>query len=249
MLLNTGGFSNMTFLVNKAQSNPLRRKLFGNAMAFSQKTSIPQGYTSPYVALVSPIQTTGEIASRQIIETFFTAELGGIGGLTAQADIDINFDSFGNVLGNITAAFPIEINMTAILAAQGNLSALIDWSARPSAFDIAQETLNALASQYNNPITIGGKINAAAAGGGGGGGGVILNSGFVVSASSTEITIDAAAESTENIYVFNKIVITSGTGSGQLRKIKNYRGSSKTVFIDIPWFVIPDGTSEYSIVP
>ena len=51
--------------------------------------------------------------------------------------------------------------MTAGIRATASLRCDIQIGASPSALDIAQATLNGLASQYDQPGTIGAKINAA----------------------------------------------------------------------------------------
>ena len=43
------------------------------------------------------------------------------------------------------------------------------------------------------------------------------------------------------------VKITGGTGTGQVRKITDYNGTSKTAGVDIIWDTVPDGTSVYKI--
>ncbi|GAA6623564.1 patatin-like phospholipase family protein [Scytonema sp. NUACC26] len=53
--------------------------------------------------------------------------------------------------------------------------------------------------------------------------------------------------STEGLYNKQILRITDGMGEGQSRIIEQYRGVTKTAFLNIPWNVIPDNTSTYSI--
>jgi hypothetical protein len=43
------------------------------------------------------------------------------------------------------------------------------------------------------------------------------------------------------------VLVTAGTGAGQIRTIYNYVGSTKTADIDHAWITTPDATSEYLI--
>ncbi|MEA5513634.1 patatin-like phospholipase family protein [Nodularia sp. UHCC 0506] len=66
-------------------------------------------------------------------------------------------------------------------------------------------------------------------------------------ADENTITLCEQVSSSNNIYNNTHIRITSGTGKGQTRTIKNYEGTKRRAFIDSPWENIPDHTSSYSI--
>ncbi|TVP61178.1 MAG: patatin [Nodularia sp. (in: Bacteria)] len=66
-------------------------------------------------------------------------------------------------------------------------------------------------------------------------------------ATADSITLCEQSCSTSNIYNNIQIRITSGTGKGQTRTIKNYEGRKRQALIDSPWEHIPDNTSSYSI--
>ncbi|GAX35809.1 patatin-like phospholipase family protein [Nodularia sp. NIES-3585] len=66
-------------------------------------------------------------------------------------------------------------------------------------------------------------------------------------ATGDTITLCEQASSINNIYNNTQIRITSGTGKGQTRTVKNYEGTKRRALIDSPWEDIPDHTSSYSI--
>ena len=61
------------------------------------------------------------------------------------------------------------------------------------------------------------------------------------------ITLRAAAPTTNNLYVGQKITIYSGTGCGQTRGISNYNGSTKVATVARNWEVAPDANSYYRV--
>lgn len=64
---------------------------------------------------------------------------------------------------------------------------------------------------------------------------------------STTIKLAATASATNNAYTGMSVTITGGTGSGQVRRITNYVGSTKVATVDPVWTTAPDITSTYSI--
>ncbi|MFA7174717.1 MAG: hypothetical protein WC340_15145 [Kiritimatiellia bacterium] len=61
------------------------------------------------------------------------------------------------------------------------------------------------------------------------------------------ITLAAGASAVDGFYNNAFITITGGTGSGQVRFISGYDGTSKIVTVSEPWDTVPDVTSTYSI--
>lgn len=61
------------------------------------------------------------------------------------------------------------------------------------------------------------------------------------------ITLDAGASAIDDAYHQMVIRITSGTGSGQIREIKKYVGSTKVATVNWPWGTMPDATSVFRI--
>jgi hypothetical protein len=63
------------------------------------------------------------------------------------------------------------------------------------------------------------------------------------------ITLNSAASSDHNVYVGETLVIVDGTGAGQSEKITQYNGTNKKAIMRDSWFIYPDNTSQYVIVP
>lgn len=62
------------------------------------------------------------------------------------------------------------------------------------------------------------------------------------------ITLDSGASSDDNWYNGQAVVIVSGTGAGQSRKIDSYNGTTKVAMVDSNWITNPDGTSGFIIL-
>ena len=83
----------------------------------------------------------------------------------------------------------------------------------------------------------------------GGTGYVNTNTGTSLAGStSTTIVLAATASATDDIYNSMTIYISSGTGSGQIKVITDYVGSTKTATVST-WTTTPDTTSVYEIMP
>jgi len=79
--------------------------------------------------------------------------------------------------------------------------------------------------------------------------GYLTNSGTLVSATTSTAVLGITATSTSGSYVNYGIYLTAGTGSGQLRKITSYNGSTRTVTVDSNWTTTPDATTSYIVSP
>ena len=73
------------------------------------------------------------------------------------------------------------------------------------------------------------------------------DTGTAQAGTSTTITLRAPSSSTNDYYNGLSITITGGTGSGQIRIIEDYVGSTKVATVDRAWTTTPDATSTYSI--
>jgi hypothetical protein len=71
--------------------------------------------------------------------------------------------------------------------------------------------------------------------------------GAAVAATTASITLAANASSNNDAYNGMWIVITAGTGLGQLRTIASYVGSSKVASLTENWTTVPDTTSRYVV--
>ena len=83
----------------------------------------------------------------------------------------------------------------------------------------------------------------------GGTGYVNTNTGTAQSGStSTTIILASTASATDDIYNNMTVYISSGTGSGQIKTITDYVGSTKTATVST-WTTNPDTTSVYEVMP
>lgn len=73
------------------------------------------------------------------------------------------------------------------------------------------------------------------------------DTGTAQAGASTTITLKSSSSSTDDYYNGLYITITGGTGSGQIRIIEDYVGSTKVATVDRAWTTTPNNTSTYSI--
>jgi hypothetical protein len=73
------------------------------------------------------------------------------------------------------------------------------------------------------------------------------DTGTAQAGTSTTITLKSSSSSVNDYFNGLYITITGGTGSGQIRIIEDYVGSTKVVTVDRAWTTTPDSTSTYSI--
>lgn len=72
---------------------------------------------------------------------------------------------------------------------------------------------------------------------------------FAAVSNSTTLKLAPTASSANDIYNGSGIFISSGLGSGQLRKIINYAGSNNTITVNTAFTVVPNTSSQYIISP
>lgn len=65
---------------------------------------------------------------------------------------------------------------------------------------------------------------------------------------STSIRLASTASAVNDFYNGQFVRTTGGTGSGQVRQIIDYDGTTKQATVDTAWTVTPDATTAYSIV-
>jgi hypothetical protein len=82
----------------------------------------------------------------------------------------------------------------------------------------------------------------------GGTGYVNIHTGTAQGATSTTIQLSTAASTTDDVYNSMTVYISSGTGSGQIKVITDYVGSTKTATVSA-WTTTPDNTSVYEVMP
>lgn len=64
---------------------------------------------------------------------------------------------------------------------------------------------------------------------------------------ATTITLASGESATDDFYNGMLVRITGGTGSGQVRRITDYVGSTKVATVDSAWATNPDNTSTYRV--
>lgn len=74
-----------------------------------------------------------------------------------------------------------------------------------------------------------------------------VHTGTAQAGGASSITLAAGASATDNIYNYQRIDITDGTGIGQSAIITDYVGSTKVATVDYAWNVTPDNTSVYRV--
>ena len=72
--------------------------------------------------------------------------------------------------------------------------------------------------------------------------------GKATSATSTTL-VDSLRTEADGAFSGYTVVITSGTGSGQQRRVSDYAASTHTLTVGTAWTTTPDNTSTYSLVP
>lgn len=81
-----------------------------------------------------------------------------------------------------------------------------------------------------------------------GGTGYIKDTGTAQAGANTTITLAATASATDDIYNTMSVYISDGTGSGQIRTIVDYVGSTKVATV-AAWTTNPAGDSVYEVMP
>ncbi|MBE9592710.1 MAG: hypothetical protein IMF19_04450 [Proteobacteria bacterium] len=61
------------------------------------------------------------------------------------------------------------------------------------------------------------------------------------------VILDAGASAVDNFYLYDIIILTSGTGVGQSRHVDSYTGGSKTAVVNRDWATNPDATTGFVI--
>lgn len=62
---------------------------------------------------------------------------------------------------------------------------------------------------------------------------------------NNEVILDAGASAVDDFYLYDIVILESGTGAGQSRHIDSYVGGSKTAILNRDWTTNPDETTNY----
>lgn len=76
-----------------------------------------------------------------------------------------------------------------------------------------------------------------------------LHAGTAQAGGATTITLATAASSSNGRYVNAVVVLTGGTGAGQIGQITGYVGSTRVATVADTWTTNPDSTTTYEILP
>lgn len=76
-----------------------------------------------------------------------------------------------------------------------------------------------------------------------------IATGTAQAGASGTITLASGASAINGAYVNCRVGITSGAGSGAVRRITGYVGSTRVATVDANWGTTPDNTSVYEILP
>jgi len=76
-----------------------------------------------------------------------------------------------------------------------------------------------------------------------------ITSGTAQAGAAYSITLDAGDAAADHIYNRNLLVIMEGTGAGQTRTIVDFANATKIAVVDRDWWIQPDATSVYTIIP
>lgn len=79
--------------------------------------------------------------------------------------------------------------------------------------------------------------------------GTKTTNGTALSGGSNFIGLASSALAVDDAYNGQLIIITGGTGKGQVRKISDYDGAIKRAYVSVNWTTQPDATSTYEIYP
>ena len=82
-----------------------------------------------------------------------------------------------------------------------------------------------------------------------GGTGYRFNVGTATAGTANTITLDSGASAVDDYYNSMSVFITSGTGSGQLRTISDYVGSTKVATVSVNWTTNPSTSSVNEVMP
>jgi hypothetical protein len=77
--------------------------------------------------------------------------------------------------------------------------------------------------------------------------GSVTHSGTAQAGGASTVTLASGASASNDAYNGSAIAITAGTGSGQVRIVSDYDGTTKVATVDSAWTTTPDSSSTYDI--
>lgn len=76
-----------------------------------------------------------------------------------------------------------------------------------------------------------------------------VNEGLAQGGTSTTITLNTAASSTDDIYIGQTVFLVGSTGQDQARIVTDYNGTTKVATVNKAWQTNPDSTTSYVMIP
>lgn len=76
-----------------------------------------------------------------------------------------------------------------------------------------------------------------------------VNEGLAQAGTTSSITLNSLASSSDNTYIGQVVFIRSGTGDDQARTVVGYNGTTKIATVGVDWNITPDVTSGYTMLP
>ena len=169
-----------------------------------------------------------------------------------------NINGSGNdyLVTTITSAYLNEINWTqsadTLIAVHEDMvpkrivrgASDSSWTASDVTFDSVPKyafTMSTISPPGNlTPSAVTGKVTLTASQ-------AVVTGTAQAGSTSTTIVLASGASAVDDFYNNMYVTITGGTGSGQVRRITDYVGSTKVVTVDSAWTTTPDATSTYSL--
>lgn len=157
----------------------------------------------------------------------------GLSGTTVKTATDVETDT-----ADIQSRLPAALVSGRIDASVGAMAANV-MTAAAAASDFGDEMADKVWDEALSGHVTAGTAGQALYG---------ARSGTAQAGAATSITLDASASATDDIYNYQLLVITGGTGVGQARIITDYVGSTKVATVGT-WQTNPASDSVFLIIP
>lgn len=159
------------------------------------------------------------------------------GDATAADNAESYFDGTGYA-GTANTTGLASGSVTAAVIADGAIDAATFASGAITAAAIAADAIGASELATDAVTEIAAAVAAA----------IAVVSGTAVAAGGSTLTLAATASAVNDAYLNQVVVITAGTGAGQIRRITGYVGATKVATVATAWSPTPDTTSEYAVI-
>lgn len=191
------------------------------------------GVTIPTVTTVTNQLTAAQVATGVWQDA--TA-----GDFTAASSIGKSLYTSGNAPGAASGLALVGSNMGTVSSVTGSVASVTG--------NVGGNVVGSVASVTAGVTLAAGAVNAAAYGTDSGN--APIRTGTAQAGAASSITLDAGADSTHNsFYNGCPVVLTGGTGVGQVRVIVGYVAATRVATVDSNWGVNPDATTTFTVLP